>query len=183
MHSTQFSFCLGDMPISVMADFIILSIWGWLDKFSQSIISSPQIIGWKQFRQMFSDSRNKHIFQGGGGRGVRPSFLKKFPSFFLVIYLDRRSEGGGQQFLNIWWYISHYICYLNIYLSWSFFSIYLFSIYLSFYLFFSIHISTEGGGRRSLDIWLYISNYIRYLNINPTIDLFFLSIFFLSLTL
>ena len=141
MRSPQISFCLGDLPISVMADFIILSVWGWLDNYSQSIISSPQIIGWKQFRQMFSDSRNKHIFQGGGGRGVRPSFLKKFPSFFLVIYLDRRSEGGGSA---VPWYIMIYISlymlskYLSIYIDLFFQSIFFLSICLSIYFFLFI---------------------------------------------
>ena len=146
MRSAQFSFCLGDLPISVLAEFIILSFWGWLDNYSQSIISSPQIIGWKQFRQMFSDSRNKHIFQGGGGRGVRPSFLKKIPSFFLVIYLDRRSEGGGAA---VSWYI---MIYISLYMLSKYLSILIFFFNLSFFylsvflsIFFYSYIYRGGG--------------------------------------
>ena len=65
------------------SDRLCLLVWGWLDIYSQSIISWPQIIGWKQFRQIFSDSRNKHHFQGGA-----PILFEKI-SFFLSCYLSR----------------------------------------------------------------------------------------------
>ena len=157
MRYAQIRFCLGELSISVMAEFIILSIWGWLNNYSQSIISSPQIIGWKQFRQMFSDSRNKHIFQGGGGRGVRPSFLKKFPSFFLVIYLDRRSEGGGSA---VPWYI---MIYISLYMLSKYLSILIFFFNLSFFylsvflsIFFYSYIYRGGGAAVPWYMIIYI---------------------------
>ena len=109
----------------------------------------------------------KTSFSGGCAHPFWKIFLLSF--LILVIYLDRRSEGGGRQFLDI----SILIFFFNL----SFFYL---SVFLSIFLYSYIY---RGGGRRSLDIWLYISNYIRYLNIYLSIDLFFLSIFFLSIYL
>ena len=132
---------------------------------------------------MFSDSRNKHIFQGGGGRGVRPSFLKKFPSFFLVIYLDRRSEGGGSA---VPWYIMIYISlymlskYLSI-LIFFFQSIFFLSICLSIYFFLFIYLQ-RGGAAVPWYMIIYIKQYMlsKY---QSNYWSFFLSIFFPSIYL
>ena len=83
-----------------------------------------------------------------GGRGVRPSFSKKFPFFFLVIYLDRRSEGGGSA---VPWYIIIYISlytlsqYLSIYIDLFLQSIFFLSICLSIYFFLFIYLQRGGA--------------------------------------
>ena len=98
----------------------------------------------------------KTLFSGGCAHPFWKIFLLYF--LILVIYLDRRWEGGGSA---VPWYI-----YIDLFFQ----SIFFLSICLSIYFFLFIYL--QRGGR-----YLYISNYIRYLTINPP----FFSIYLFSI--
>ena len=103
----------------------------------------------------------KTSFSGGCAHPFWKIFLLSF--LILVIYLDRRSEGGGRQFLDI----SILIFFFNL----SFFYL---SVFLSIFLYSYIY--RGGGAAVPWYIIIYISLYTLSKYLSIYIDLFFQSI-------